>query len=163
LAYKKQIKLEFSSPEESKIMAADKEILERIILNLASNSIKYCDKGSHVLISAWQEFEFMYISVKDNGNGIEKSKLDSIFKRRVASYSKDNIPTGSGIGLNIVKEFTGLLNGEVTLNTGSTGTEVIIKLPCFKVKEGPLKNNFLDDFYSYNIFEIELSDDYNIK
>ncbi len=161
LAYKKQIDLKFETDIKCKIMAVDKEVLERIMLNLISNSIKYCGQGSLVRISVYQNFDNLIISVKDNGKGIEKSKLDLLFKRRVVSYNEKNIPTGSGIGLSIVKEFVDLLNGEIALNTGKKGTEIAIKLPVF-MAESNYNKMPLDDFYSYNIYEFELSDDYNI-
>lgn len=147
LAYKKNISLKFKTNIEEKICAVDKEIIERILLNLISNSIKYIESEKEVLIKLFINEENFTITVSDNGGGIDKNKPKP----------------KSGLGLNIVKELTELLDGELNINSDSFGTQISILLPLFLTEDENNKELRLDDFYSYNIFEIELSDEYLSK
>ena len=81
--------------------------------------------------------EYVYISVSDNGIGIPKEKIDTIFER----YAKvDNDITrkfnGSGIGLALVKSLVKMHNGEVYVESEiNKGSEFTIKLPIRQIKE----------------------------
>jgi len=158
LAYRKNINIEFVSNIDSCIAAVDKEIIERILLNLISNSIKYSDEGSLVVVDLFISHDTYKIAVKDNGIGICENKIENIFERYVRG---EHTESGLGIGLNIVKEFVDLLDGSIFATSSKNGTEIAISLPRFltDIDADKLK---VDNFYSYNIFEIELSDDYNI-
>ena len=70
----KGLNIIFDTDIEEKIIACDLEKIERVILNLISNAIKFSDKGDEIFIDVKAKGEFVKISVKDNGIGIEEKK-----------------------------------------------------------------------------------------
>lgn len=88
------------------IVLADRERITQVLINLVDNSIKYGDQEGDIVISLLKEDDLLYVSVKDNGPGIEPEHLEKIFRRfyRIdKSRSRDK--GGTGLGLSIVKHF----------------------------------------------------------
>ena len=77
----KGLNIIFDTDIEEKIIACDPEKIERIVLNLISNAIKFSNDGDEIFVDIKDKNEFVEISVKDNGVGIEKKNLDMIFDR----------------------------------------------------------------------------------
>lgn len=107
-----------------------KSYFEQILLNLISNAIKYNDKPK-VIINIDVEFEegYCYLSVKDNGIGIEHDKLDQIFDMFTVLDKVDRFNnTGTGIGLSTVKSIVERIDGEIKVKSiVGVETEFIIK------------------------------------
>lgn len=85
---------------------ADRERITQVLINLVDNSIKYGDQEGDIIISLEREDNLLYITVADNGPGIEEEHIDKIFRRfyRIdKSRSRDK--GGTGLGLAIVKHF----------------------------------------------------------
>jgi len=88
------------------LVLADRERITQILINLVDNAIKYGDQDGNIVISLQKEDNLLFISVNDNGPGIEQEHLDKIFRRfyRIdKSRSRDK--GGTGLGLAIVKHF----------------------------------------------------------
>ncbi len=117
--------LYIAAPRESIIALVDSDKLEKIMINLVSNAIKYSDKPGNVMIKIEEQNANLIISVSDEGIGVEAHELSRIFERY---YQSDNTRKveGTGIGLSIVKEFVMLHRGEVNcvsqIGKGSTFT-----------------------------------------
>jgi PAS domain S-box-containing protein len=127
----KGIQLTFDTEIEELVIACDEDKIERIVLNLLSNSIKFTKSGGTIEVYMWQENENIKISVKDTGCGIPKDKLNTVFER---FRQVDNILTrraeGSGIGLALVKALVEAHDGSIRLKSEvDKGSEFIIKLP----------------------------------
>lgn len=155
----------FDTSDEEIVLGFDPNAMERIILNLISNSVKFTECGGKILVKVSSNYEEKkaYISVKDDGIGISEEAADIVFDR----FSQvDDLLTrrseGSGIGLAIVKSFTELHGGEVFLNKDlDKGTEITIGLPIKKVdssEEQSFQDKVLDS--RDKRFEIEFSDIY---
>jgi two-component system phosphate regulon sensor histidine kinase PhoR len=102
--------------------------LRSIVYNLINNAIKFKspDRRPEIVVSTNQADEYIVISVKDNGIGIEESKFDEIFSKY---YRIENSIEGSGIGLYLVKEIVTNAGGKVILKSHSDkGTEFQICL-----------------------------------
>ena len=84
---------------------ADKNGIERVIINIISNAIKYTDEGGNITIYVGFVYNDAYIKIKDNGRGIPEKDLEKIFER---FYRVDKARTrengGTGLGLSIAKE-----------------------------------------------------------
>jgi two-component system phosphate regulon sensor histidine kinase PhoR len=90
--------------------------LRSIIYNLVNNAIKFKspERQSVIVISTREEGDYVIITVKDNGIGIEESKSEAIFSKY---YRAENSIEGSGIGLYLVKEIIANAGGKVALNS----------------------------------------------
>lgn len=158
-AKEKNIELIFDTEEEEIISFIDKEKIERVILNLLSNAIKFTNENGKIEVYMKSDDNFIYITIKDNGIGISKEKIDHIFQR---FYQVDNLLSrgseGSGIGLCIVDEIIrmhgGKINIESEINKGTT----------FEIVLNVSKSNFIDkeeektDKNIKDIVKVEMSD-----
>ncbi|EPY6469294.1 MULTISPECIES: PAS domain-containing sensor histidine kinase [Clostridium] len=158
-AESKGINIIFDTNIEEKVIAVDPDKIERIILNLLSNSIKFTNPGGNIFVNIKDAGEHVYIHVKDTGVGMPSDKLESIFQRffQIDKTLKKN-KEGTGIGLHLVKSFVEMHKGEVTISSElGKGTEFIIKLPAMFCNENVESKNVV---YEANIERInmELSD-----
>jgi signal transduction histidine kinase len=108
----------------------DTVLMNRVISNLIENSIKYAGKGKTIWIKTWDDPDWVYIEIRDNGLGIGAEDLAHIFDKfyRVKNDSTHSIK-GSGLGLYLVKYFIELHNGVISASSKlGEGTSFIIKL-----------------------------------
>lgn len=158
-AEQKNINITFDTNEEEHIVKCDGECMERIMLNLLSNAIKYTPRGGEIFVNLDLSDAYVYIKVKDNGIGIPKEKLNSIFEKFVRideTLSREN--EGSGIGLSIVKSLVDMLNGNIYIESKvNEGSEFTIEIPNVR---------FAEDVKDYDVREenitLELSDIYEV-
>ena len=134
-AQKKHIIISMDASEKI-MLRADHDKIERICYNLLSNALKYTSEGGNILFKAIEKDGHVIISVTDNGCGIASDELAYIFNR---FYQAKNSGRGTGIGLAIVKAFTELHHGEVSVKSeigkGSTFTINIPRWQEGKVTE----------------------------
>ena len=76
----KGISLQFDTDVEEKIMGCDVDQMERVILNLLSNSIKFTQYGGKITVNFYDKGKNILIIIKDTGIGIPKNKLHMIFQ-----------------------------------------------------------------------------------
>lgn len=110
---------------------ADKYDIERVILNILSNSIKYTPDNGEIKIYVGFVYNDAYIKVFDNGIGIPENDLGRIFER---FYRVDKARTremgGTGLGLSIAKEILDKNGGSIDIKSVvGQGTEVVIRIP----------------------------------
>lgn len=160
----KGINLIFDTEIEEKIIACDPDKIERILLNLLSNSIKFTKPGGSIFININEEEDSIIVSVKDTGIGIPIEKQKLIFERFVQvdkSLSRNN--EGSGIGLSLVKSLVEMHGGSITLNsTPEMGSQFIIKLPNINLPSSmsSYNNKYINQSNTDRI-NIEFSDIYS--
>lgn len=126
-AKQKEIALIFDTNVEECVMAVDSEAIDRIVMNLISNAIKFSPQGSNVYINAWKNKSQLTISVKDEGIGIPKEEQSNIFDRFVqSSKNKKNEHSGSGIGLDLVRYLTEAHQGKIELKSEETKVQNLL-------------------------------------
>lgn len=127
----KSINLIFDTDVEEKVMSCDPDKIERIMLNLISNSIKFTNPNGSIFINIYDKGDYVIISVKDTGIGIPEDKLPIIFERfRQVDKSLTRNREGSGIGLSLVKSLVEMHGGKISVRSSyGEGSEFIIKLP----------------------------------
>ncbi|WP_164509011.1 sensor histidine kinase [Clostridium rectalis] len=157
----KGIDIIFDTDVEEKVIACDPDKIERIMLNLLSNSIKFTNEGGKIFVNIKEKNEYIQISVKDTGIGIPKEKQSSIFERFTQvdkSLSRNN--EGSGIGLSLVKALVDMHKGKVYLNKEYTnGCEFIIEFPNTTIRNEN-KDFYLQQQSNVEKIKIEFSDIY---
>lgn len=122
---------------------ADKNGIERVILNVLSNAVKYTGENGNIKIYVGFVYNDAYIKVIDNGIGIPKADLERIFERfyRV-DKARSREMGGTGLGLSIAQEIIEQNKGSIDIKSEyGKGTEVVIRIPASK-KE---KNNIVKD------------------
>jgi len=108
----------------------DVDLIKRVISNLVENAIKYSGDNSIVEIKTWDDREWVYISIKDNGVGIPPEDIEHVFEKfyRVKNDTSHKVK-GSGLGLYLVKYFVELHGGSITVESKlGEGTLFVIKL-----------------------------------
>lgn len=110
---------------------ADKDDIERVVLNILTNSIKYTPDNGEIKIYVGFVYNDAYIKIFDNGIGIPEDDLSRIFER---FYRVDKARTremgGTGLGLSIAKEILDKNGGSIDIKSKvGEGTEVVIRIP----------------------------------
>lgn len=130
-ADEKKHKLECIVSNKPPQVYADRDAIERVIINIVSNSIKYTPDGGIITVYVGSINSNAYFKVVDNGIGIPSKDLDRIFERfyRV-DKARSRKAGGTGLGLSIVKEMVEGNNGTIDIRSKvNKGTEVIVTLP----------------------------------
>lgn len=157
----KGLNIIFDTDIEEKIIACDPEKIERIILNLISNAIKFSNEGGEIFVNIQDMNEWLEISVRDNGVGIEKDHLNMIFDRfKQVDKSLSRNAEGTGIGLSLVKSIVELHGGSISVESEyGKGSKFIVVLPARAVTEqhALLNRNIKNRTES---IEVEFSDVY---
>lgn len=128
----------------------DRQVLEKIIINLLSNSFKYTNNYGKVdlmVFDSLKEFSpkyenkvqlkhkystgrFIHFLISDNGMGISEESLHHLFERY---YRVSDIQIGSGIGLALIKTLTQLHKGNIEVYSKyKEGTEILVSIPINK-------------------------------
>lgn len=155
------IEIIFDTEIEEKIIAFDGDKIERIILNLLSNALKFTNQGGKIFVNIVDEGEMIGISIKDTGIGIPEDKIPFIFDRFVQvdkTFNRNR--EGTGIGLSLVKSFVKIHGGEVGLKSKlGEGSEFFISFPYKLVKEESIEEEIKNSII--NRVNMELSDIYS--
>jgi signal transduction histidine kinase len=103
--------------------------MQRLVVNLASNAIKYTPTGGRVIIRAFHDDDILVLTVRDSGPGIPEADLPHIFKPfyRVKGTS---LVDGTGLGLSIVRAIVEQHDGTITVhNNPDAGVTFTVRLP----------------------------------
>jgi len=117
----------------------DRDKLEKILLNLVFNALKFTESGGSVTLQASHENDHLVLAVQDTGMGIPHRQLPHVFSRFwQADSSARRKHQGAGIGLALVKELTEIQGGTVTADsTEGRGATFTIRLPWITPESTP--------------------------
>ncbi|PRR81578.1 sensor histidine kinase [Clostridium vincentii] len=157
----KEIRIIFDTNEEECVCGVDPQAIDRIVMNLISNALKFSPNGSEVLVSVVVGEEKIKIFVKDEGTGIPEEEQESIFNRFIqAKQNKNKEHSGTGIGLDLVNYLSKAHGGKVELSsTVGHGSEFIVTLPLIILKNEE-RNYQLESRSKVEQLEVEFSDIY---
>lgn len=132
VAQEKGLSLRFVDTRAS--IATDKALLERILSNLIANAIRYTDSGA-ILVGCRRRGSHLSIEVLDTGRGIAGENLDRIFEEFFQISDARRLKNkGLGLGLNIVKRLSDLLNHRVSVKSQlSRGSRFAVEVPVGNV------------------------------
>ena len=161
-ASEKKRNIIFDTDNEEIILACDEDKIERIMLNLISNAIKFsdCDTDIEVKINTNLDLNRVYISIKNYGYNIEFKDREKIFER---FYRVDNSLNrkneGCGIGLFLCRKFIEMHGGEIFLDNIDNGTQFSFYLPI-NITEEKINNPIIQKDSLIERCNIEFSDIY---
>ncbi|WP_370830254.1 sensor histidine kinase [Clostridium sp.] len=159
----KGIEVIFDTEEEEFFVLADKDLIERSILNILSNSIKYNKENGMINVFVGSREEMVIVEVQDSGIGIPNEKQKYIFNRYARiKESKSGYKEGSGLGLNIVQEIVKKFNGEIKLESEEgVGTKITLIIPKAEFDEEMYEDYYNDFNFKNDIMQkvdLEMSD-----
>lgn len=127
----KRLRLETFVDPALGAVTADRDKLEKIVLNLVFNALKFTPSGGRVELRAEKQGEEFVLTVADTGMGISEKHLAHIFDRFWQADGASNRKfQGVGIGLALVKELVEIQGGQVTVESQEgKGTTFTVKLP----------------------------------
>jgi ligand-binding sensor domain-containing protein/signal transduction histidine kinase/DNA-binding response OmpR family regulator len=150
MALKKNISFTTSGTTRFSEVWFDRQVLEKIIINLLSNSFKYTQDDGKIELQVLDNLEnfqpqfenelliknnsdiknLIHFRIADNGKGISKESMSQLFER---FYRVSDIHLGSGIGLAFIKTLTQLHKGNIAVYSEyNKGTEIIVSIPIFR-------------------------------
>jgi len=112
-ARQKDIAIEISAMANIAVLA-DQEMLNAILRNLVNNAIKFTPEGGTIKLMCFEYGNSADIMVFDSGKGIKKTQLELLFDFKSPYRNK---PEGTGLGLQICKEFTEAMNGTISVSS----------------------------------------------
>ncbi|MES2558373.1 MAG: PAS domain-containing sensor histidine kinase [Bacteroidota bacterium] len=107
----------------------DQQLLKNVLINMLSNAIKYSGEEKKIDFTTTCAEMKVHITIKDQGIGIPKEDQPLLFKRFFRAKNASNIQ-GTGLGLNIVRKYIELMNGDISFTSDlDTGTTFTIEFP----------------------------------
>ncbi|MDE5641894.1 MAG: helix-turn-helix domain-containing protein, partial [Muribaculaceae bacterium] len=128
LARKRHIKLVINIPDVRMPLAADPEMIERVVFNLMSNAFKFTPDNGRIEFASEYSAECLRFQVSDSGSGISDEHKDRIFDQFF--QADQSRKSGNGIGLSLVKAFVELHHGTITVESEpGKGSSFGVSLP----------------------------------
>ncbi|NLA87384.1 MAG: HAMP domain-containing histidine kinase [Clostridiales bacterium] len=148
------VELRFKSNEESLIIYADRVKLDKLLLNLLSNSLSYTPVGGVLTLSVISAGDRFVISVSDSGAGIPSDVMSTAWSRYSAPKTMIDTETGVGLGLTIVRNIARLHNGSAVLESRpGEGTTVTVSIPIEKQETTDFRTSVVN-YESYGMHQL---------
>ena len=123
--------IEFACDLPEFTVSIDPDLFHRAISNLVINALVHNQPTTKVIVSVLKENQNIYISVRDNGIGINETEQAELFTRYYRGTNTKEKTEGSGLGLAIAKQIVVLHGGHIAVKSKSgEGTEFSILLPA---------------------------------
>ncbi|MGH7274892.1 MAG: ATP-binding response regulator, partial [Nitrospiria bacterium] len=131
MADKKKIRLQYMDQGELPELYFDRDKIEKVMLNLIFNSLKFTDTGGKVEVSCARENGNVLVRVSDTGIGIAKEHYTKVFERFSQIDASDSRKyEGTGVGLALAKELVELHRGQIWVESEiGRGTTMAFTLP----------------------------------
>jgi len=126
----KELKV-FNNIQHDQTAIADKGMISLVFRNLLSNAIKFSENGGSIKISSNTENQKVMISIQDSGLGIPAEKIPLLFNDQYVSTTGTAGEKGTGLGLNLCKDFVERNGGEIFVDSQSgMGSRFTFTLPA---------------------------------
>ncbi|MCO1465040.1 HAMP domain-containing histidine kinase [Burkholderia multivorans] len=129
-AREKTIELRLDIRPKNLVASFDVDKMARVFHNLLSNALKYGIGAHYIELLAYQEEDYIYFKVKNDGQPLSQSELEDIFQRSYrADQSRSANQPGTGLGLAIVRNIVELHHGRVYAEVEGKETIFTIEIP----------------------------------
>ncbi len=127
----RNLRLELSLPDKPVMINTYPDLLEKVILNLVSNAIRYNVENGRLGVTLTDKGNEIVLEISDEGIGIHPEDLEKIFEEFYRTpEAKQLAKIGTGLGLAIVKRFIEKLKGEISVESvQEKGTTFIVRIP----------------------------------
>lgn len=157
-------KIIFDTYIEEKLIYVDKEKIEKVLLNLISNCVKFSVDGDTIEVILKEEEDSIKIILKDNGIGISEEDIEDIFNKfSKVDKSLNRTKEGSGVGLFIVKNLLEFIEAKFNIySKKGEGTIFNIEIPIKNIDDNEVSNIgiIVEDITIADKVRIEFSDIY---
>jgi signal transduction histidine kinase/AraC-like DNA-binding protein/cellobiose-specific phosphotransferase system component IIB len=158
-AQKRNIDLRLVAKKTELMAWFDANMLDKVIFNLLSNALKFSQEHGKITVDIWQDGEFIYTSVEDNGAGMSSGDLVHVFEH---FYQAEGSSTkGSGLGLSLSKELMRLHHGDIVVESvENKSTKFVVSLPVGNAhfNEAEIRHEQLDKAELYERARIYTTD-----
>ena len=129
----RDLRYQINLPDEPVLVPGDAEALDRVVVNLVSNAVKFTPDGGSITIRVDTLDGHARMTIADTGIGISVEEQSQLFTRFFRSAAAtENAIQGTGIGLNLVQQIVTAHDGSVEIeSTPGEGTSVHVVLPLF--------------------------------
>lgn len=133
-AEERNLELVLDLPPALPSVRGDEKRMNQVLLNLASNAVKYNREGGQVCISAAVEGAALRIAVSDTGRGVRPEDMDKLFDKFQRIEESEGSAKGTGLGLPITKQLVELHNGEMEVTSEwGKGSTFAFTLPVARI------------------------------
>ncbi len=132
-----KISIETNLQPDVPVLRADRQLIERMLINSLTNAIKFTPEAGRILLGAEVTKDGLQLTVEDNGIGIPQQQLSRVTEPFTQIRRSHNASAGIGLGLSIVSSFIELHGGSLAIESEvGVGTKVILSLPSERLREG---------------------------
>ena len=135
-AEEKGVALEYHACRDEIVVEATEEGLDRILVNLVGNAVKYTPSGGRAIVGLCQTGDEVFVTVADSGIGIPPEALPHLFEEFYrAPNARSAKITGTGLGLAIVKELVEQYGGTISVESAvDQGTTFTVIFPAYRLE-----------------------------
>lgn len=138
------ITLTYEGLSEPACGLADAEQLERAVLNILSNAIKFTPKGGTIEAKLTRKGRMLRLSVLDSGSGIAENVRSSVFGRYLRQPALEDSRFGIGLGMVLIRSAAAHHGGTVLIDQpDGKGTRITMTLAIRQSKDAVLRSNIL--------------------
>ena len=153
------LRYHFSCSKKSCVILFDERLIERMLLNLISNAMKFTPAGGSITLSLQVQKNDVLLSVADTGCGIAKDKMDTVFDRYLHSSRMDPVPYGLGLGLPLCRAIARGHEGRLLVESHEgEGTCVTAALPNVQSPIFEVHDSAFDYVGGFDHLLVELAD-----
>lgn len=128
-ARKRKITIEVDSEDDDFWLLGDASSLERAVVNIVGNAIKYSEDGGEITIETFRQDSSVMLHVTDDGVGIDPAMIGDVFTRFKRDAKVADKFQGIGLGLALVARVVSQHGGAVHAESPGKGTKIVLQLP----------------------------------
>lgn len=143
------ITLRYEGISEQIHCLASEDQLERAVLNILSNAIRFTPKGGSIEAKLTRRGKMLHLSIRDSGSGIADSILSSVFNRYLRKPAIEDPRFGVGLGMVLIRSAAASHGGTVLIDQpDGTGTRITMTMSIRQNTDGILRSGILNVDYA---------------
>lgn len=141
--------LRFENMDRKLYMLADREKLERALMNMISNAIKFTASGGTIEAKLHRRDKKLYLTIKDSGEGIPEDILGSVYRRYLRQPGLEDSRFGIGLGMVLIRSAAAIHGGTVLIDhPEGSGTRITMTLEIRQDTSGNVQSPLMGFDYT---------------